>query len=260
MADTFGFALYPGTRALAYLEAFERSGAFPAEVVCLSGAPCVVAGLEDEARRYGYGTRYFPLDRDPKRWCRTRGIPLHILPRADINAPELCSHVEASPLTTWIFSGGGILREPVLSLGKRWIHVHPGRLPDFRGSTTFYYSLLAEGGLHATAFFMGSGIDDGPIVEEAAFRANVRVEADQPLFMDYILDPHIRSLVLARLLARWKTTGTLEIRRNAPIGGEPYFIMHPLLRILAIKRLNALYRAEDPARISVIGGLHEHEL
>ena len=41
--------------------------------------------------------------------------------------------------------GGVILKEKVLSQGKKFLHVHGGFLPQYKGSTTNYYSILNEG-------------------------------------------------------------------------------------------------------------------
>ena len=39
---------------------------------------------------------------------------------------------------------GDILSKKYFNLGKKFIHVHPGKLPQYKGSTTFYYEILEK--------------------------------------------------------------------------------------------------------------------
>ena len=62
----------------------------------------------------------------------------------DINSNIVIEEVKKIPTDYIVYSGPGgtILRKKILSQGKKFIHVHPGWLPNYRGSTTIYYSLL----------------------------------------------------------------------------------------------------------------------
>ena len=51
-----------------------------------------------------------------------------------------------------------------MSIGKEFLHFHPGKVPDYRGSTTIYYSILDNDTCHVSAFFLRKTIDAGPII------------------------------------------------------------------------------------------------
>ena len=49
-------------------------------------------------------------------------------------------------------------------LKKKLLHCHPGDLPQFKGSTTIYYSILLKKRICVTIFIMSKSIDKGEIV------------------------------------------------------------------------------------------------
>ncbi|ACD97096.1 methionyl-tRNA formyltransferase-like protein [Trichlorobacter lovleyi] len=253
MDNSFGMILFPGMRSLAYLAAFERAAVHPVRVVMLSHSILHFQDICAESMRYHYDTSYFDVTETAEKYCKRHGIPLDTVGANNINDDELLQYLDGFDLETWIFTGGGILRDKILSSGKRFIHVHPGRLPAYRGSTTFYYSLLEDGTLYGTAFFMGAELDDGPILEEAAFRVNIYLNQDQSHFVDAILDPYVRSMVLERLLRRWHCKLSPKPQKNISAPQcKPYFVMHPFLRLVAIKRLNDSYSKKLPEGIFVV--------
>ena len=89
---------------------------------------------------------------------------------------------EVSKITTnyIVYSGPGgtILRKDILSQGKEFIHVHPGWLPKYRGSTTIYYSMLISFEVGASIILFKEGIDEGPIL----YQDIVKINFDNKLF------------------------------------------------------------------------------
>lgn len=59
---------------------------------------------------------------------------------------------------------GNILRAPLLNSGGWFLHIHPGRLPELRGSTTLHYAALLGEDAGITALLLDEGIDTGAIV------------------------------------------------------------------------------------------------
>jgi hypothetical protein len=54
-----------------------------------------------------------------------------------------------------LFTGGGIVPESVLSIPKlKFIHIHPGYLPDIKGADCTLWSTLLTGHASATCFYM----------------------------------------------------------------------------------------------------------
>ncbi len=79
----------------------------------------------------------------------------------DINSDKIINFISSISQEYLIYSGYGgyILKSDLFKLGKKYIHVHAGILPQYRGSTTAYYSILREGYIGATAIFLNEKID-----------------------------------------------------------------------------------------------------
>ena len=135
--------VFPGARAKAYLNALAEKKLLPEFAVLLQAK----AGSNAEEKALLEKLKIHFVEVQP----------------SDINSAEVVRAVGNASQGFFIFSGGGILKKEMLSAGKKFLHVHPGRLPDFRGSTCFYYSIIAESDVSATAFFLADGIDKGNI-------------------------------------------------------------------------------------------------
>tara|TARA_Y100000590_G_scaffold467418_1_gene646268 strand:- start:6875 stop:7561 length:687 start_codon:yes stop_codon:yes gene_type:complete len=147
-------------------------------------------------------------------------------PFVDINNQKLIDYLKNLEIDYMIFTGGGILKKEILSSGIKFIHLHPGIVPDYRGSTCFYYSILNENYAGVTSFIMNESLDTGDIIFQKRF------EKPNHEYLDEIFDPHIRSETLIELM---KNKSMLEekIKQNKN-SGETYFIIHPVLKHIAI--------------------------
>jgi methionyl-tRNA formyltransferase len=151
----------------------------------------------------------------------------------DINHSELINHIKKIHCDYLIFTGGGILREKILDLNTKFIHLHPGLVPHYRGSTCFYYSIINEGNTGVTAYIMDKTLDTGDIIYQKKF------EKPNHKFIDNVYDPYIRSETLIHILTEDIIQKNQFIKQN-PLEGETYHIIHPVLKHLAI--LNCIKR------------------
>lgn len=229
------------TRSRAYLQNMARAGLRPARVLVLSNAG---ADLPGQSRaRLSAAPRH--AERDPL-WQQAHfdpnhallddiaaiGVPHVSMDGTDINDPGVVAAVAGLPGDTVIYSGfgGQILRAPVLEAGKRFLHVHGGYLPDFRGSTTNYYSMVEEDTLGASAIFLTAEIDAGPILARRRFPA-----PPDRMQIDHLHDSAARSVVLCEVLKtyaerhRWPEA---DMPANAP--ARTYYVIHPVLKHVAI--------------------------
>ena len=149
-------------------------------------------------------------------------------PFIDINEQKLIDYLKNLEIDYVIFTGGGILKKEILSLGIKFIHLHPGIVPDYRGSTCFYYSILNENYAGVTSFIMDESLDTGDIIFQKKF------EKPNHQYLDEIFDPHIRSETLIALLKN-KSNINKKNQQNKD-SGETYFIIHPVLKHIAILR------------------------
>lgn len=139
-----------------------------------------------------------------------------------------------------VFSGfgGEIVKDDVLDAGAPLLHMHSGWLPAYRGSTTVYYSYLREGWCGVTALLLQSDIDTGPMVRRK------RYPPPPPgIDVDYCYDSAIRADLLVEVLDHWARQGELLPPIEQPPGGTTYYIIHPVLKHVA---LNNAARGASP--------------
>lgn len=217
------FVLHPSVRARAYLQRAIAGGVAPCISIRIGSNDADVARPEWIATADG--------SFDPQESLRTT-IARHDLhavhiENADPNSDELVDAVRSADVDLVVFTGGGILREKTLRAAPAWLHVHPGRLPDRRGSTCIHYGLLLDGVVEASAMLMRAGLDEGPVLCTRRF---VPSRAWTPAGLDHVDDAWIRASVLVDALAH---------RREAtarPQRGEPrtFYVIHPVLKHLAL--------------------------
>lgn len=150
----------------------------------------------------------------------------------DINNHELIEFIKKSNTEYFIFTGGGILKDEILSCRSKFIHFHPGIVPEYRGSTCFYYSIINQGYCGVTAFIMNKGLDTGDIIYQKKFLK------PSHQFIDDVYDANIRSETLIDILKN-NYLEKNQTTKQDKIEGNTYFIIHPVLKHIAIlKSLN----------------------
>ena len=132
---------------------------------------------------------------------------------------------------TIIYSGyGGVIVKPsVLNLGKNFLHIHGGYLPDYKGSTTNYYSFLEVNKCGASAIFLEPEIDCGPVLKRKWFKAPDNLED-----LDYFYDSALRADVLLDVIKEYNTTGEWNFELKDNKGGETFYIIHPFLKHVSL--------------------------
>ncbi|MCP4602458.1 MAG: hypothetical protein GY847_18410 [Proteobacteria bacterium] len=159
------------------------------------------------------------------------GISFHYIPSVDINSDEVIGAIRERLESVFIYSGfgGAILKEEILGVGKKFLHIHGGYLPDYKGSTTNYYSLIDENECGASSIFMEKEIDGGPILMRKKF-----APPEDRREIDYIRDTTFRAKVLVETLQEYHVEGDWRFEAPDNSGGETYFIIHPVLKHIAI--------------------------
>lgn len=243
-----GILLLPSVRSLAYCYIFQQLGICPKEVILLEGSWGLPEGLIHENEKYNYNN-FFNLLFDPIRFLKTGNADIFDVHTYDINSNQVHEVLKTTTCDYFIFTGGGILSKQTLDLHTGFIHVHPGNVPDYRGSTCFYYSLLEKDNVGSSAIVMDEKIDTGDLIASSKFVVNYFINADQQMFIDYILDPYIRSYTLGKVLKKYiegeKIKGESQTRNQK----SAYYIIHPFLRHLTIDKINRNYNAKKKTGI-----------
>ena len=130
-----------------------------------------------------------------------------------------------------IYSGypGKIIKNHVILKKKFFLHSHSGKLPNYKGSTTIYYSLLKEKKIFCSTFIMGNSIDKGRVL----FIKRYPLPKNLKLLDKY--DSKIRSINTFIVLKKIKKLIRKKILKKDV--NSPYYIMHPVLRYLTIKKI-----------------------
>ncbi|MFN8700959.1 MAG: formyltransferase family protein [Rhodospirillales bacterium] len=157
-------------------------------------------------------------------------IPFKFFPTSDVNAPEVGEELNALPSGVVVFApAAGLLAKTALfAAGHSLLHVHPGRLPEYRGSTPMYYSLIAEGKLCVSAIFLAPEIDVGPVLMQREFALPSDLSS-----IDSSYDPFIRAVVLCDIL-RTKRDGSSFKPNPQATSGTTYHVIHPVLKHIAL--------------------------
>lgn len=221
-------------RSQAYLQTLLANDLAPAHVVLLGEAPAISPGPATPAQRL-HGVLLPDLNLSLEDSLAAANIPTTALATRDINAVELRQQVQALAPKLIIFSGygGQIVGAELIDLGIPLLHVHSGWLPDYRGSTTAYYSLLEEGRCAASALILDKHIDTGPVLARQHYPA-------PPLGtdIDRRYDTAIRADLLLTVLRRYQASGHLDVEmQQEREHGNTYYVIHPVLKHLALLSL-----------------------
>ena len=127
--------------------------------------------------------------------------------------------------------GGQIVGSAHLNLGVPYLHAHSGWLPEYRGSTTIYYSLINNASCGVSIIKLASGLDRGAIIERRNYPP-----PSAGIDIDLVYDSAIRADLMAYTLKKWSDDqgifgGTVQ---NLEERGTDYFVIHPVLKHLAI--------------------------
>ena len=109
--------------------------------------------------------------------------------------------------------------------------MHGGYLPDYKGSTTNYYSLMNENLMGASSLFLNKEIDCGAVLLRRKFPP-----PEDRSEIDHIYDSEIRSKVLIETIKSYVEFGLFKFQLKNNIGGETFYIVHPVIKHLAMMK------------------------
>jgi folate-dependent phosphoribosylglycinamide formyltransferase PurN len=166
----------------------------------------------------------------------------------NVDDPALTHYLRNQEFKIVLYTGGWILKKPILEdSGCKFIHIHPGIVPDIKGADCVLWSYLLKGKLGYTCFYMKPEIDTGDILHRREYVFDVDNSVFKSISDDNIYnlitryyDPCLRILTFIDLLngsgsvrVKTNTTANLEnfatIKQN-PEAGRTYFFMHPKLK------------------------------
>ena len=241
---SFSMLLINNNRSKAYLQNIIKNGFLPNKIIVLNDNNITLVEhtendkiiSKDTSQKFIRSLEDLSISFDEKehvlKTIKDNNIDHVILDTLDINASEVIQEIKVLDDEYVIYSGPGgtILRQEILSQSKKFIHVHPGWLPKFRGSTTIYYSMLLESKVGASVILFEEGIDEGPVLYKAEYQIK-----EKNIDFDYVLDPLVRTKTLMEFL---KSNIISQTDQNHNEDSSTFYIIHPLLKHISILNHN----------------------
>lgn len=243
MLNDIGMIAADTSRTRAYLAALERHDLLPSFVLLLidTSIQIMPGQIDREAEQPRFSNTFsnqsvwseadFDQTTPLVQWLERLRVHFKISDCREINDKSVIDLIAHAEPSVFIYSGygGSLLRKEVLSCGKQFLHVHGGYLPNFKGSTTNYFSLLVEDTIGASSIFLTEEIDGGPIL----IRRHFPPPPDRNM-IDHIYDSAARAKVLVETLDNYRNQGSWSYMLPVNSGGETYYIIHPVLKHIAI--------------------------
>ncbi len=240
----FSMLLINNNRSKAYLQNLIKNNFIPKKVILLNNKNVTLVEhtendkliAKDTDQKFIRSLIDLDISFDEKahvlRTIGDNNIPYCLVDNLDINSKEVITKINEIEEEYIVYSGPGgtILRKAILSLGKKYIHVHPGWLPKFRGSTTIYYSMLLESKVGCSVILFEEGIDEGPILHQEEFKIN-----EKEIDFDYVLDPLVRAKTLVGFFNSKKIEPLVQ---DELADASTFYIIHPLLKHISILNHN----------------------
>lgn len=229
--------LAPTMRSNAYLQALLKKSIKPSYILLLDGPekrlnPEQISADVLKAIKGNINlSQYFNVDVSIPELIEKYNLSFEICKTNDVNDFIAIEALEAREEKCFIYSGFGgvILGKKILNSSKKFLHIHSGALPNYRGSTTIYYSILNEGNCFASALFLDEKIDTGPIIKIKKYPKPTIGK-----IIDYIYDPYIRADLMSEVIEDYAQTGKFHCEKPKDKNQETYYIIHPVLKHIAI--------------------------
>jgi methionyl-tRNA formyltransferase len=240
----FSMLLVNNNRSKAYLQNLIQNGFIPTKIIVLDGMnQTLVEHTEndkiiskDTQQKFIRSLNDLNISFDEKEHIQKtivkNNLDYSVVDTLEVNSPTVINAVKELVDEYIVYSGPGgtILKKEMFSLNKKFIHVHPGLLPGFRGSTTIYYSMLFESKVGCSVMLFDERIDEGPILFKAKYQIT-----EAGIDFDYVLDPLVRAKTL---ISFFQTNKLTEMAQNQSEEAATFYIIHPLLKHLSILKHN----------------------
>lgn len=223
--NNLAFLCAKNSRSIAYLYFLEKNNLLPSTII-----------LIDTKKNYKKikfkKNSFFKHDMNISKFAIQNEINLIRIKNVKINNSKCVSAIKNLNEKYIIYAAnyGDILNYKYFSLNKKFIHVHPGKLPEYKGSTTYYYEILKNNTISFSVIFQNKKIDDGRIILYEKFSLKNIKKSD----IDHIYDPYLRSKLLIKVIKKLKYNESLKSYVQKKTGKNTFYVIHPLLKHISI--------------------------
>ena len=208
----FSLILANNNRSLLYLKYLIKQNLLPKEIIFLS---------KKKNRKFNFKI--------------LKNVKLKYLGN-DINSKKICDYITNSDIKYFIYSGYAsiLIKSKKLLNSKTIIHAHSGRLPEYKGSTAIFYSILEGKSIFCTVLRLTKEIDNGKIFFIKKFKIK---SSNLNSFDSFDNKIRIKSLIHV-IKTNFKYKKIKKIKNEKYLD---YHVAHPLIRALARERLKMMH-------------------
>lgn len=226
--------LAPTLRSKVYIQNMVKRKIFPSLVIILPGAEPLLNGTSEYVVTFDALSDpvFFSPNLSLLEILTKSSIPIIISETSDVNSEAFIRLLNGVTQTVVIYSGmpGVILKEPILNCGKKYLHVHGGYVPEYKGSTAFYYSMFEDGTLGVSAIWLESKLDSGLVLMKKAFVPQRNYD------IDHIFEPMARASLLIDILRKRVMDGVYPEGERSTSDVDAYYVIHPLLKHITLRK------------------------
>lgn len=133
-----------------------------------------------------------------------------------------------------VYSGypGKIIKNPLILKKKNLLHSHPGKLPNYKGSTTIFYSLILEKKIYCSTIVLSSFLDEGDIILQKQYTLPKKLSQINGSFDDKI---RAQNMILSLKKLQKNNIKKLKKKINKKKFID-YTVAHTLIRSISFKQ------------------------
>jgi hypothetical protein len=152
----------------------------------------------------------------------------------DINSNELYNLI-SNKNKTYLYTGGGILKKKILNSKNKFLHIHPGYLPEVRGADGVLWSILKFNFFGVSSFYMNDRIDEGAVIYREKLKLSnfslslSKKKIDNKVYYRFIysfIDPLLRTHHLRNIIKNGYLENSVEYASDNPKLGAYYSFMN----------------------------------
>lgn len=150
-----------------------------------------------------------------------------------IDNEKIIDYILNSKNIYFIYSGysGYVIKNANLLSKKKILHAHPGKLPEYKGSTTIFYSILNFNKIYCSTMILNKKIDDGEKLNQLQFKLTCKNFKNFDFF-----DARIRIITLVDALKKIQKNRKFNKRKKNKTFNN-YYVAHPIIRYLAKRKV-----------------------
>jgi len=215
----FSIILSNTTRSLSYLGYFKKYKILPNQIFYLN---------DNKNLSKTYKTFFI-------KFSKKYNIDLVKLNSDTVDRVDIIRLLLDSPNKFIIYSGypGKIIKSKKLIRNKNLLHSHPGKLPNFKGSTTIFYSLIATKKIFCTTFILSEKLDGGQVILINEYATPKKIREINGAY-----DDKIRSINMVKAIKKIQSRKFKKKKVIINSKHKEYSVAHPLIRSIAIKSVN----------------------